>query len=115
MVINGFDMDNIFTSQMEQWSILNNIVNYVQYDRNPQDFYNLFIRAINKKNHTKIYARLKEEDRQVIELDFSDTLDKLKGEYFYMYDGVKSEVLCTTKFDENFLGTMYLGRVDMIG
>ena len=31
-----------------------------------------------------------------------------------MYDGVKSEVLCTTKFDENSdLSTVYLGRIDM--
>ena len=31
-----------------------------------------------------------------------------------MYDGVKSEMLSTTKFDENsHLSTTYLGRVDM--
>ena len=28
-----------------------------------------------------MYDRLKEEDRQVIEIDFGDTPDKLKGEY----------------------------------
>ena len=55
-------------SQMEQWSILNNIVNYVQYDRNSRDFYNLDVKAIDQKNHGKIYNILKEEDRQVIEL-----------------------------------------------
>ena len=32
-----------------------------------------------------------------------------------MYEGVKSEVLSTTKFDENSdLSTTYLGRIDMI-
>ena len=30
----------------------------------------------------KIYDRLKEEDRQVLELDFGNNLDKLKGEYY---------------------------------
>ena len=31
-----------------------------------------------------------------------------------MYEGVKSEVLSTTKFDENSdLSTTYLGRIDM--
>ena len=31
-----------------------------------------------------------------------------------MYEGVKTEVLSTTKFDENSdLGTTYLGRIDM--
>ena len=58
-----------------------------------------------------MYDRLKEEDRQVIELDFGDTPDKLK-EYLDMYDEVRSEILCTTKFDENSdLSTMYLGRI----
>ena len=66
------------------------------------------------KNHRKIYDRLKEENRWVIELDSGNTPYKLKGEYLDMYDGVRSEVLCTTKFDENsHLSTMYLGRIDM--
>ena len=31
-----------------------------------------------------------------------------------MYDGLRSEVLCTTKVDENsYLSTTYLGRLDM--
>ena len=30
---------------MEQWLILSNVVNYVQYDRNPKDFYNLDAKA----------------------------------------------------------------------
>ena len=93
---------------MEQWSKLSNVVNYVQYDRNPGDFYNLDVKALDQKNHRMIYERLKEEDRQVIEIDFGDTRDKLKGEYLDMYDGVKSEVLSTTKFDENSgLSTIY--------
>ena len=48
---------------------------------------------IEQKNNRKIYDKLKEEDRQVIELDFGNTLDKLKIEYLEMYDGVKSEVV----------------------
>ena len=86
---------------MEQWLILTNVVNYVQYNRNPTDFYDLDIKAIDQKSHRKIYDRLKEEDRQVLELDFGDSPDKLKGEYIDMSEGVKSEVFSTTKFDEN--------------
>ena len=72
------------------------------------------LRLYKQENYRKIYQRLREEDRQVIELDFGDTADKLKEEYLDMYDGVTSEVLCTTKFDENSdLSTMYLGRIDM--
>ena len=51
----------------------------------------------------------------MIKLDYGDTPDKLKGEYIDIYDGVRSEVLCTTKFDENSdLSTAYVGRTGMI-
>ena len=38
MIINIIDKENTVTSQMEQWLILSNVVNYVQYDRNPKIF-----------------------------------------------------------------------------
>ena len=39
---------------------------------------------------------------------------KLKGKYLDMYHGVRSEVLSTTRFDENSdLSTTYVGRIDM--
>ena len=114
MTINDFNKVNVITSQMEQWSILSNIVNYVQYDRNPRDFYTLDIKALGQKNHRKIYKRLIEEDRQVIEIDFGGTPDKLLGEHLDMYDGITSEVLRNAKFDDNSdLSTTYLGRINM--
>ena len=95
-------------------AILSNVVNYVQYDRNPRDFYTLEVKVLDQKNHRIIYDKLKEEDRQVKDTDFGDTPDKLKGEYLDIYDGDKSEVLSTAKFDENSdLSTTYLGRIDM--
>ena len=99
---------------MEQSSILSNVINYVQYDWNLREFYNKDFKAIDLKNHEKIYDKFKEEDRQIIELDFGDTLDRLKEEYLDMYEGVKSQVLSTTKFDGNSdLSTTYLGKIDI--
>ena len=74
---------------MQQWSILINIVHYVQYDRNPRDYYNLEVKALKQKNHRKIHNRLQEEDKAVTELDFGNTPDKLKGEYQDTYDRVR--------------------------
>ena len=49
-----------------------------------------------------------------MELEFGSTPDKLKGEYLDMYAEIMSEVLHTTKFDNNSdLSTAYLGREDM--
>ena len=41
-------------SQMEQWVILSNVKNYVQYDKNPKNFHNMCVKPINKmKNKVK--------------------------------------------------------------
>ena len=99
---------------MEQWTILSKVVNYMQYDRNPKNNYDFDVKTIDQKNHKKIYERLKEQDRHILELDSGNTPDKLRREYLDMYEGVKSEVIHTTRFDENSdLSTTYLGRIDM--
>ena len=49
----------------------------------------------------------------MLELDFRDTPEKSKGEYLDMYEGIQTEVISTTRFDENSdLCTTYLGRID---
>ena len=106
------EKDNIIISQMQQWSIISNVVNYVQYNRHPQNYYDLDIKAGDSKSHKKIYN--KEEKRQMLELDFGNTPEKLKGEYLDMDEGIQSEAISTTRFDENSdLSTTYLGRIDI--
>ena len=51
------------------------------------------------KNNQKIFN--KEEKRQMLDLDFVDTPEILKEEYLDMYKGIQSEIISTTKFDEN--------------
>ena len=114
ILMNNIDKEIIITSQMEQQSILSNVLNYIQYDRNATILYELNVKAIYQKNDRKIYDKLKEEDRQELELDFGDNPDKLRGEYLDMYEGVQSEVLSTTRLDEKKdLSMTYLGRIDM--
>ena len=102
------------TSQMEHWSILSNVVNYVQYDRNPKNFYELDVKALDQKNHRKLYDKLKDAERQALKIDFGDNPGKLRREYLDMYEGVQSKVLNTARFDESLhLSMTYLGRTDM--
>ena len=50
----------------------------------------------------------------MLELDFGNTPEKLKGEYFSVNERILSEILSTTQFDENSdVSTTYLGRVDI--
>ena len=63
--------------QMEQWSILSNVLNYIQYDRHPRTYHSLSINAVNKhKINTK-------EKGDIVELDFSVVPEVLK-EYLKM-------------------------------
>ena len=50
----------------------------------------------------------------MLELDFGDIPKKLKEEYLDIYNGIQSEILSTTRFDENSdLSTTHLRRVDV--
>ena len=55
----------------------------------------------------------KEEERDILELDFGQTFDILREEYLGGYKCIQSEILSTTRFDENSdLSTTYLGKAD---
>ena len=63
MTVNNFEKKNIDRniSQMEQGSILSNVINYVQYNRYPRDYFKSDIKALEQKNHRKLYDRFKEK------------------------------------------------------
>ena len=65
------------------------MVDYVQYDRYPKYFIDLEVKTIDQKNHKKICNRFKEEEKQILELDFGDILEKLRGDYLDMYEGIQ--------------------------
>ena len=57
---------------MEQWSILGNVINYVQYDKNPKSFNTMSIKSINK-----IKAKIKSKKgcvrKPISEVNFTNT------------------------------------------
>ena len=83
---------------MEQWSILSNTLNYIQYDRHPKNYHSLGISAVNKCGRN---ACTKEEERDMLELDFGQTPDILREEYLDVCEGIQSEILGTTRFNVN--------------
>ena len=96
-------------TQMEQWSIMSNKLNYIQLDRHPRDYHNLGISAVNKygRNPSTI------EERDTLELDFGQMPDISREEYLDVYEGIQSEILNTNRFDENTdLSATYLGKAD---
>ena len=109
LIVNNSEKIVPLLAQMEQWSILSNTLNYIQYGRCPKNYHSLGISTVNKCRKN---LGMKEE-RDLIELDFGSTPDILKEEFLDMYKGIQSEILNTTRFDENSdLSTMYLGKSD---
>ena len=94
-------------TQMEQWSILSNVLDYIQYDKHTKICHSLSIKAVNKyRNNLDT-----NEKRDIVELDIGIMPEVLREEYLDVYDGIQLKVVNTTRFDENLdLSTMYLGR-----
>ena len=76
---------------MEQWSILSNTLNYIQYDRHSKKYHSLGISTVNKYGKN---LGIKEE-RDLIEWDFGPTPDILKEEYLDVYEEIQLEILKT--------------------
>ena len=55
LIINNAEKIEPLLTQMEQWSVLSNMLNYIQYDKHPKNFHNLGISAVNIcKNHSEV-------------------------------------------------------------
>ena len=61
---------------MEQWSILSNVINYVQYDKHPKNFHSMSVIPINKIK-SKIKGRKDEKERPISDKDFRDTTNSV--------------------------------------
>ena len=98
-------------TQTEEWSILNNTLNYIQYNRHPENFHSLTISTVYK--YKKSPYTKEEEEKGKLELDFGQMPDMLKEEYLDVYEEIQSEILCITRFDENsYLSATHLGKAD---
>ena len=109
LIVHNAEKIEPLMTQMKQWSILSNGLNYIQHDRHHMMNHNLSIRALNKyKNNPET-----KEEKEFTELDFGSTPHKLHEEYLDVYEGIQSEIVNTVRFDENSdLSTTYLGKSD---
>ena len=113
LIINNAVKIESTLSQMEQWLILSNVINYVQYSKNPKDFHAMTVRPVNNKNLNTV-SKIKNKGDISLEVDLTDSLHGLQEKYLDKYEGVISEILNTTRFDENTdLNTTYLGKLRM--
>ena len=115
LIINNAGKIETTLSQLEQWSILSNVINYVQYDKHPKNFHTMSVRPINKTTN-KTEGKKDEKERPISEIDFRNISDRLEEEFLKdRYEGVKSEILSTNRFSENSdLNLTYLGKTNIV-
>ena len=63
--------------QMEQWSILSNVINYIHYNKNPKNFHSMTIRPV-KSNKAVKDAKGSNVDESLLEVNLVDNLDRSK-------------------------------------
>ena len=73
-IVNNTEKMEPLMTQMEQWSILSNILNYIQHSRFSSMNHMLDVKAMNK------YKSKPDVDREFKEIDFGTTPQKLQEE-----------------------------------
>ena len=112
IVNNAGKIDSALT-QIKHWSILSNVINHVQYSKNPKKFHSMTIKPA-KLNKVVKNTKSRNTNESLLEVNLDNCLDRSKEEYLDRYEGVKSEIVDTTRFDENSnLSTTYLGKINM--
>ena len=108
LIVNNAGKIEPLMTQMKQWSILSNVLNFVQHSRFHSMNHTLDIKVVNKYKD-----KPNTDDKEFKDLDFGTTPQKLQEEYMDVYEGIHSEIVSSNRFDENSdLRTTYLGRVD---
>ena len=80
LIVNNEGKIESMLSQMEQWSILSNVIHFVQYSKTPKNFHTMSIKPVNR-NKLNIGRKEGEKDRFISEVSLVDTSDRLTEEY----------------------------------
>ena len=107
LIVNNVEKIEPLMTQMEQWSILSNVLNYVQHSRFNSMSHTLGVKAMNR------YKSKPDADREFEELDFGATPQKLQEEYMDIFEGIHSDIVSSSRFNENSnISTTYLGKIE---
>ena len=106
LVVNNAEKTEMQKTQMEQWSILSNLLKYVQHSKFNTMSHSLNIKPVNR------YKVRPNEEREFREVDFGTNPQNLKDEYLDVYEGIQSDIVSSSRFDENSdISTKYLGKI----
>ena len=105
LIVNNAEITDPLMTNMEQWSILSNILNYVQHSKFNSMNHIFDVKAVNRH---KIKP---DPSREFKELDIGITPQKLQKEYMDIYEGTHLDIVSCNRYDENSdISTTYLGK-----
>ena len=109
LIINNVERIEIQKTQMEQWSILSNLLNHIQHSRFNSMNHSLDVKPVNKY---KMKSNDSLSDREFREVDFGTAPQSLQDEYLDMSEGIQSDIVSSNRFNENSdISTTYLGQI----
>ena len=107
LTVNNTEKTEPPMTQMEQWSILSNVLNYVQHSKFNSMNHTLNVRPVNR------YKVEPDRGKEFRELDFGTVPQNLQEEYLDMYEGIQSDIVSSSRFGENSdRSTTYLGKIE---
>ena len=110
VILNKMYKDNIKTEQMIHWSILSDLIKYI--DESLDMAPSLTVKPLDYRQHKRLYHSLKTDKSLTVDIEFQG--NKLNEEYFDKYEGIYTEISQVTNFDESTdLNATYLGRMDI--
>ena len=112
VVLNKVFREEDKSPEMRNWSIFSNNVRYVQHEQKTPP--KLDIDTLDYRYHRELYFKLKEEERETLDIDFGMYPDILRSKYLDVYEGIYAEMVYANKFNENSdLSMTYLGQTKM--
>ena len=114
VVLNNVFREEDKSPEMRNWSIFTGNVRYIQHEQKTPP--KLDIDTLDYRCHKELYFKLKEEERETLDIDFGMYPDTLKSKYLDVYEGVYAEMVYANKLNQNSdLSTTYLGQTKMTG
>ena len=107
LIVNNTEKTEPPITQMEQRSILSNVLNYVQHSKFISMNHTLNVRPVNR------YKVKPDMGKEFRELDFGTVPQNLQEEYLDVYEGIQSDIVSSSRFDENSdISTTYFGKIE---
>ena len=111
LIVNNAEKMEMQKSQMEQWSILSNSLNYVQHSKFNSMDHSLHICLVDRYKVRPNYSLFSSRN-EFREIDFGTNLQNLQTEYLDVYEGIQSDIVSSSKFDKNSdISMTYLGKI----